>query len=71
MGKHALTVCGMASLQAELGDMPDLIVPPSIGGEFLVSRQRIRARPYSFYKNILQLFEVWRLHIAVHVTVAS
>jgi hypothetical protein len=45
-------------MQAELGDMPDLIVPPSIGGEFLVSRQRIRARPLEFYKTILQGLEV-------------
>lgn len=37
--------------QMELGDMPAQIVEPACCADFMVSRERVRQRPLSFYRN--------------------
>lgn len=41
-----------------MGDLPDIVHMPNCCGEFVVSRQRVRARPRSFYQNALDIMEV-------------
>lgn len=41
-----------------MGGLPDIVHMPNCCGEFVVSRQRVRARPRSFYQNALDIMEV-------------
>ena len=43
--------------QEEMGDLPDIVHMPNCCGEFVVSRQRVRARPRAFYQNALDIME--------------
>jgi Protein of unknown function (DUF3431) len=49
---------GALHMQAELGDMPAQVVEPACCAEFVVTRERVRQRPLSFYRNALDVLHV-------------
>lgn len=53
-----LVHCVCCNLQAELGELPEQVVPPACCAEFLVSRERVLQRPLSFYRNALDVLQV-------------
>lgn len=52
-------------MQEELGDLPATVVEPACCPEFMVTRERVRRRPLSFYKTALDILHVsvWRMPV--------
>ena len=44
--------------QEWLGELPEAVNEPACCGEFMVSAQRVRARPLAFYQNALRRMQV-------------
>lgn len=47
--------------QEEMGDAPEYLHMPNCCGEFMVTRERVLARPLKFYKNALNVMEAGTL----------
>lgn len=52
---HMLT---LIHIQDELGELPEAVNEPACSAEFMVSRERVKARSLKFYLNALHQMQV-------------
>lgn len=52
---HMLT---LIHIQDELGELPEAVNEPACSAEFMVSRERVKARSLKFYRNALHQMQV-------------